>query len=320
MKRLVNDENWEKYYMGEYGFSKDVEACMERTGRQFTDFERAALIYNSHLPYMDIRRELESIQDTTRDEALKKQIWERLSYERKGMEQFLENTAGYVYAVRIYEAATHDFSEYNDICGYFADPEDAFGHGRDQKVRFDIEKYQIVGWNQTEAKKSKCYINPYLYNEAKTEELIMEVAYTGMPEAVMRYDEKGMLCSFEVDELPCSMEKNLEFMFDPNRFENAYIDIPNPFEAGDIVRLITGEGYGVVVDTQETWKKRNEKMKSSKTADRFDMGITVKMFFADGQIWEGHICPIWLEYYEPTLAERGKMGHSSYVPVSQENY
>lgn len=276
---------------------------MEKTGRKLTDFERAALIYHSDLPCRDKERELQKLSGSTEDHRLRGQIRERLVYDRECIRQFEEHTAGYMYAVRIH-VMKYRIDEDDEICGYFSDPHAAFLHGMKQELTFDIEKYQIVGLNLTEAKKSRCFINPYLFPEKKTEELVEESEYCGMPEMVFHYDEKGVLRSFACEELPCSLEKNLELMFSPGRFENAYVDIPNPFDAGDMVKLVNGEGYGVVVTAQEEWKKYNEKMKSSETADFSDVGVTVSVYYTDGEYGEEHICTAWLERCEPGPTDR----------------
>ena len=100
-----------------------------------------------------------------------------------------------------------------------------------------------------------------------------------------------------------SDEKKLDIIFNPRRFENAYVDIPNPFEAGDIVRLTTDGGQGIVMTSQKEWKEYNEKMKATNCADFSDVNIIVDLLLEDGHIVHNHINPIFLEKYDPTEDE-----------------
>lgn len=50
--------------------SKDVREYMEQKGIEFTDFEKAALIFHSGLPILEIHRQLEKLADETDDDVL----------------------------------------------------------------------------------------------------------------------------------------------------------------------------------------------------------------------------------------------------------
>ena len=147
--------------------SKDVRKYMEVNDLEFTDFEKAALIFHSGSPVLKRLELLEQLAEETEDASLREQILGRLAYERENMEAFRNNTEGYVYAV---EAHEDDDEPY--ICGYFATANLAYAHGMKQGCKFRIEKYLIVGFNGREAKKSKGYFNPNLMDEADTEECV----------------------------------------------------------------------------------------------------------------------------------------------------
>ena len=66
-----------------------------RGKREFTDFEKATLIWNSPIASLDEKIEsLRELAGRTEDETLKKQIRERLEYEKKAFELFVENDGG----------------------------------------------------------------------------------------------------------------------------------------------------------------------------------------------------------------------------------
>lgn len=63
--------------------SKDVRECIVKTKRTFTDFQKAAIIYNLCLPFEKMTQALMELGNTTRDEKLKKQLNERMQYDEK---------------------------------------------------------------------------------------------------------------------------------------------------------------------------------------------------------------------------------------------
>ena len=277
--------------------SKDVRKYMEVNDLEFTDFEKAALIFHSGSPVLKRLELLEQLAEETEDASLREQILVRLAYERENMEAFRNNTEGYVYAVE-----AHEDGDEPSICGYFATANLAYAHGMKQGCKFRIEKYLIVGFNGQEAKKSKGYLNPNLMDEADMEECVTEHDYYGHSEAEAHYDKDGTLIFFWSDEIERSDEENISRSYDLKRFENAFIFVPNPFETGDIVRLTSDhEGHGIVATSQLEWQAFLERVESgrAKWADFSDASIIVDFLQADGKIGHDHINPAFLEKFEP---------------------
>lgn len=277
--------------------SKDVREYMEQNNLEFTDFEKAALIFHSGLPVLKRLELLEQLAEKTEDLSLREQIHARLDYERENMEAFRNNTEGYVYAVE-----AHKDSDEPYICGYFATSDMACAHGMKQGYEFKIEKYLIVGFNDREAKKAKGYFNPNLMDGADMEECVTEHDYCGYSEATVQYDKDGTLEYFWSDEIERSDEENISRAYDLRRFENAFIHIPNPFDRGDIVRLMTErEGHGIVATSQQEWNEFLERVKSGKAkwVDFFDTSIEVNFLQDNGKISHDHINPAFLEKFEP---------------------
>ena len=275
--------------------SKDVREYIKETSRTFIDFEKAAIIFNLYLPFYQMQHELKTIAENTKDNVLKAQLVERIEMDIENIEAFKLNIEGFVYSVNSYEYEKEPF-----VCGYFATADLAYDHGKRQGRKFDIEKYQIVGFNGSEAKKIKSYWNPYLFKTLESDKQVEEHEYGGDAVAKFCFDKKGTLRNFWSSEISHSDEKKLNMLFNPMRFENAYVDIPNPFEAGDIVKLTTNGGYGVVKTTQKEWKEYNEKMKATNCADFSDVNIIVDILLENGHIVHSHINPIFLEKYNHT--------------------
>lgn len=278
--------------------SKDLREYMEQNHLEFTDFEKAALIFNACLPELKKLELLERLAEGTGDAVLKAQILARIAYDRQDLEAFRNNAEGYAYAVELRE---DDGDPY--ICGYFASADMAFAHGMKHGHRFKIEKYCIVGLHGREAKKMKGYMNPYHpFGKSDPRECVDELDYDGSPEASAAYDKDGTLTDFWSSEIERADEEELKVLYDPALFTNAFIFIPNPFELGDIVRLTYDhDAHGIVALSQEEWSEFLERVNSNqmKGVDFSDASLTVDFLQENGHIMHSHICPAFLEKFEP---------------------
>lgn len=273
--------------------SKDVKQYMEQNNLDFSDFETAALIYNSWLSVPEKHKRLEELAAETKDANLRKQIMEILSVEKEDIKVFNENTKGFVYVL------TQETTD--KPCGYFETPELAYAHGLKQTDAFDINKFQIVGQDSAEMRKVKGYRNPYLMGETMDiEELVDEQDVKGLT-AWLEYTRDGILKDFWSQEIERSDEDNLKRIFSTDLFTNAFIHIPNPFEKGDIVRLLWDGSYGVVNDSQEKWLEFLKKVDSGKYKgyNFSDVGIKEERVYDKGDICHINISPAFIEKYEP---------------------
>ena len=157
-------------------------------------------------------------------------------------------------------------------CRYFAAPDLAYAHGLKYDCAFSIKKYKI--------------------NEPDD-----------LPAAGLCFTRNGILESFWSDEVESSLKGTTEKMFHPDRFENAFIPVPNPFERGDIVKLLSDGGHGVVSTSSEEWRDFLEKVNAGEHSgcDFIDASITVE--FIDEGICHDHVNPAYLERYEPGTGE-----------------
>lgn len=83
--------------------SKDVQKYMAENGLLFTDFEKAALIYNSALTVNEKHTRLEALAESSADETLKAQISERLRVDREDFDAFYNNTESFIYKADVCE-------------------------------------------------------------------------------------------------------------------------------------------------------------------------------------------------------------------------
>ena len=256
--------------------SKDVREYMEQKGIEFTDFEKAALIFHSGLPILEIHRQLEKLADETDDDVLNKQIHERLATDRRDMETFKNNTQGYVYVVWSCEDEKERL-----MSGCYANADLAHAHGTKLGCPFDIEKHRICG---TEVKMKEGF-------------------------ACFSYDKDGVLQWFWGDDLHIIQSSYHGIFNHIPCFENAYVNTPNPFELGDIVRVTADNRHGVVSTSRREWNLLMHTInhngmyhdrKVQQDTDFSDAGITVDVLVESGDIVHYHINPVFLEKYEPS--------------------
>ncbi len=88
-------------------------------------------------------------------------------------------------------------------------------------------------------------------------------------------------------------------------FTYIFYEVPNPFERGDIVRLVDTEEYGVVETSQRQWQEALARYQSDEwrqarlKPDYSDVQIRVGILKNDGTFGHAHINPIDLEQYQP---------------------
>lgn len=122
--------------------SQYMRECYRELNFTFTDFQKATLIWNSPgKKRQEILDALKELAADTKDFCTKRQIQERLDYERKAFEKFKENDARkYVYVV----AERED----NENAGFFSEYERAFQYAKRYMKKYEvtcsIEKQQIV--------------------------------------------------------------------------------------------------------------------------------------------------------------------------------
>lgn len=209
----------------------------------------------------------------TEDESLKKQLSERIAYDEKCIALYKERATGHVYVLSSIEKRNFD------VCGYYADHDTAYKWGLEEKLPFWIEKYRLVG-----------------REDAEDESFA----------AMFLFDEKGRLWTFQ------SMESDQEDPGICGGFEEAYVQLPNPFERGDFVRIMERDAderdmdncdVGIVATSQEQWKRPPA---FPDCRDWSEECIIVNFIDKRVGFVHAHLEPIFLEKCELPEGERGE--------------
>lgn len=254
--------------------SETVRKFVLETGYSFTDMQRAALLYHSDLPLEEKHSRLEDLRDTTTDEGLRRQLTEYLDREKRAIQTFKENgDKRCIYVLKVWEnGGSHD-GEYL-ACGYFFDWELAFEYGKKGNAPFQIEKYLVNGVSEFE-------------DGTRSHTSIADI----------HFDKKGNASFFSSCEIPDDNEQTDWY----ECFENMFYNAPNPFEIGDVVRLVGTEEYGIVEVSQKQWKETLElyKQRGKFPPDYSDVQIRVIFLTEDGTFSHSHINPVDLELHQP---------------------
>ena len=83
--------------------STDMNNYLDHIHHEFSDFEMATIIFNSHYPKKEILSDLKDLMEQTTDERLKAQIEEHLKYEQKKYETFIIVGDKIMYDLRVWD-------------------------------------------------------------------------------------------------------------------------------------------------------------------------------------------------------------------------
>ena len=194
--------------------SKQVQEYLDEIHFTFTDFEKATLIWNNHLTTKEEKLiALKEMMNSTKDEMLKKQIYERLDYEQKVYVDFMDDADDeYVYSI-----------------------ENSLGFVRCKKAKDAIEYCLKL----SDAELEKVTI---VKHEAK------DLFHIDEEDIVARADfnEKKELCIYSK-----KYDKDWQIVDDWKRFEQHYVYIPTEFQRGAILRNVRINEYAVLEEDNE---------------------------------------------------------------------
>lgn len=194
--------------------SNQVQEYLDSIHFTFSDFEKATLIWNNNLASKEEKKTaLKEIMDLTKDEVLKKQIYERLDYEQKVYVDFMDDADDeYVYSI-----------------------ENSLGFARCKKVKDAIEYCLKL----SDAELEKVTI---VKHEAK------DLFHIDEEDIVARADfnEKKELCIYSK-----KYDKDWQIVDDWKRFEQHYVYIPTCFQCGTILRNVRTNEYTVIEEDDD---------------------------------------------------------------------
>lgn len=259
----------------------------------FTDREKAALLYHSDLSLKEQYTRLGNLRDTTTDEGLQRQLTEYLEREKQAIQAFKENAVKRcVYILKVQENGGFHEGEYL-ARGYFFDWNVAFEYGKKENVPFQIEKYLVNA--------------VFEFDDGTCN-------HTSI--ADLHFNKNGEASFFSSREIPDDNEQTDWY----ECFENMFYESPNPFEIGDIVRLVGTEKYGIVEVSQKHWKENLERYKQRRKflPDYSDVQVRVIFLTEDGTFIHSHINPVNLELHQseqepqdPIASARDQLLHAA---------
>lgn len=243
--------------MMELPISKDIKELYKKQNKEFTDSERATLFWNSMLSCNEKLTALKEIMESTKDEVLKEQIQRRLDIETEKEKLLMLRDSDYIHSVILDNGKSTD--------GVFHSVDAAISFGKENceetfiikkdlledKVESELDEDTLLG-GEAEFKKDGTIVDCWCYHSRD-----MEVTIINAIEAT--------------------------------DFEEAYIDVLNPFEYGDIVHIIGDSRPAIVVTSQEYWRNLKEHQKKSRFPQNYySNSLTVEFLYPDGEFSHGH--------------------------------
>ena len=252
--------------------------------RNFTDFELAAMLWNSRMKQTETLRAIKELSEITGDSELKTQIENRLRYESEAYRVFADNEDGkYIYTI-----------EYEDEewpGGFFRKLDAAIAFAKKDGERgFSIRKQIVV---EDEPPTSKAGWNPILFPELQDERL----EYSADPDGSAGYSADGEIRYWWIstDCLPDEVN-NLIDQWCMERFENYPLLLENPFDRGDIV--MDGDAIGVIDISKEDMESIQARIRNGevKYCDYLDAASTTVQYIGkDGRISHDHPSLLFLK-------------------------
>lgn len=251
--------------------------------RNFTDFELAAMLWNSRIKRTEKLRALKELSEITADSELREQIEGRMRYEREAYRVFADNADGkYIYTV--------EYEDEEQISGFFRKLDAAIAFAkRDGKREFSISK-QIVVEDEPPMQKVGEW-NPNLFPDKKDE--LSE--YDAYPDGEIGYSADGEIRYWWSHCLPDEI-KNLADEWSIERFENYPLLLETPFDRGDIV--MEDDKIGVIDISKKEIASDHERIKNGgkKYCDYSDSISTIVQYIReDGRISHGHPSLLFLK-------------------------
>lgn len=254
--------------------SKSVREYMNRSGFTCSDRDLASMLYQSAPPLAELHRLLAQLAQRTTDGDLRREIEERLAYDRCAVERFSANDGRFLYLLLR--------GENSETAGYFTRAEAAQEAGKAENLPFAIQKH--------------------LFRDAASPD---EPSSAHGPLATFHYETGGTLQDFWSCELP---QEQTARLCSAQRFEERFAALPNPFQRGDIVRLVDcPDPLGVVETSREEWDKLVADARTGRRdLDCFDATLQVELLYSDGAFGHDHISPLRLEWVteEPDKAQK----------------
>ncbi len=281
IKEILNMRRLGNISKKNYDFipSKDMREYLAEKSFEFSDIDKATILFNTITNLEDRNAILMNILSETVDKTLQKQIQERIEFERKCIKVFIKNSNGFLYSLTYCE-------ESDEVCGYFASYKIAKVYGDKKGKAYEVAKIPFITGNEIRIQVPQVHYNPNLFKDGKQ---TVQQEYDGSAIACITHDSKGNITNLWSDEINGNISDKL--CFDNHRFENRYFELPHPFQRSDIVMICGSEKVGIVSNTDFSM---TEKLR--KVADYNDFQLVVDILEDNGNFRHYHINPIYLEH------------------------
>lgn len=280
--------------------SKDMRKALRESGRQFTDMEKATIIANLELTPSRTRELLQQLLGETGDANLREQLQAYLDSEDRALSAFRDDADGCIYGVQLED---EEFPDDDSIAAHFATYQLAYDFGLAQKMPFWVRKSRVHGSIDPENPPENEGYYGFLKFDAEGELTLMGAVdpeeYRGMqffPNIILK--GKWPHCLY---------------------FEDRWIELPNLYEQGDIVRVLgrvasyidPAYDWAVVDVDRSGWEECSARVRSwlrdveagaeepqGLPGDYSDMQITLEFPCRDGTFEHDHINPMFIERWE----------------------
>ncbi len=223
-------------------FMKDY---FSEVGFEFSDFQKATLIWNAlGKTRSEITAALEELAATTDCEITKRQIRERLEFEKKKYDVFRDNSsARYVYVIedRACRRSFGYFAEYEKALKY------ALKYSDEHKTECSVNKQLIVKTEESfKRREETAGLSVY---EGETDGFHL---CGGEPVSGVSLDRRGRIQRIWSCELPEEEESAVNESRE-DRFEHPFIKIPFQMEIGAPAKNIISGAYRIFTQRKAEW-------------------------------------------------------------------
>lgn len=257
--------------------SKWMKKYLEEQKKEFTDWEKATLIWNApNHTWLERLEALKGLELSSSDNTLKLQIRERTLYEEEAFKLLKENGEGkYIYVVEEDIGYSEGFfAEYETAVEY------AIEYSREYVCRCHILKQLI-----------------YSKHDAMTKQ---REKYNGREKAGVLLNQSGEILNLYSDEVSAQFSENIE-SDKKGRFEDLFFYIPFGMGYGS-VKILNDNTYGVLACSKKEWDGYMEKCKNG-GLDFSDIQVVV-YHLTDKGLWSHkHVNPLYLEPEMPEIIE-----------------
>ena len=274
-----------------------MKKVFEKNHFELSDFQKATIIWD--MPGKSWKEKLEALRELseiTKDNSLKRQIEERIHYEKKKFDKFKDNSFGrYVYVVKAKGYPYGFFADYGMAIEYFTD---LYGCGTfdfDERESLEISKQLIVRSVEELTEKTATRWNPNIFPDKKEPEYD---EYDGNAVSEVYFDIHLQMTRIYSNEMSVE-EDEVVNAWKKERFEESYFDMPYEGRIGMIVQYIFNppfaddeRKYGVVLCNTKSWMKYRRMVGYQ---DIIDLSVEVCYLTKAGMFSHEHINPIYLE-------------------------